>query len=132
MMNERIPSSPITNPETAHFWEAVNRREFLVRWCSACEQPHWYPRAICPFCGSADTAWRPGSGYGVIYSFSILRRGPGSPYCTAYVTLDEGVTMMTNILTDDFDSIRIGQQVELDFFASQEGQLLPVFRQMAA
>jgi uncharacterized protein len=130
-MSERIPSSPLTSPETAYFWEAANRREFLVRWCTSCGQPHWYPRALCPHCGSSETVWKPGSGRGLIYSFSILRRGPGAPYCTAYVTLDEDVTMMTNILAGDFDSIRIGQAVEIDFIASSNGQLLPVFRQAA-
>lgn len=130
MMSERIPPSPITNPETAHFWDAANRREFVMRWCSACAQTHWYPRVLCPFCGSADTVWRAGSGRGQIYSFSILRRGPGAPFCTAYVTLEEGVTMMTNILADDLDTIRIGQLVEVDFLASQDGQLLPVFQQV--
>lgn len=131
-MSERVPSSPVTSPETVHFWEAANRREFLVRWCTSCEQPHWYPRAICPFCDSSATTWRPGSARGVIYSFSILRRGPGAPFCTAYVTLNDGVTMMTNVLAEDFDSIRIGQAVELEFLASEDGQLLPVFRQVAA
>jgi hypothetical protein len=39
---------------------------------------------------------------------------------------------MTNVLAEDFDSIRIGQAVELEFLASEDGQLLPVFRQVAA
>lgn len=130
-MNPRVPPSPITGPETAEFWHAANRGEFLVRWCRSCETPHWYPRVICPFCASSDTEWRQGSGRGSIYSFSILRRGPDAPFCTAYVTLDEGVTMMTNILAEDLDTVRIGQPVRVEFVGSQDGQRLPMFRQVA-
>lgn len=127
-MSDRMPPAPITNPETEAFWQAATDGRFLVRWCTSCEQPHWYPRALCPFCDSDETEWREGSGKGRIYSFSILRRGLGSPFCTAYVTLEEGVSMMTNIVESDLDTIRIGQPVDLVFRPSEGGQALPMFR----
>lgn len=125
-MTERLPSAPITNPETRLFWEAAEEGRFLVRWCRACETPHWYPRALCPFCFSDQTEFRPSSGRGTIYSYSVLRRTP-QPYCIAYVTLDEGVTMMTDIVDCDFDAVRIGQAVELVFKPSDGGPPLPMF-----
>jgi len=67
------------------------------------------------------------SGKGVIYSYSVMRRG-ATPYAIAYVTLDEGVTMMTNIVDCDFDSLAIGQAVEVTFRATEGDQVLPVFR----
>ena len=54
-----------------------------------------------------------------------MRRAP-VPYAVAYVTLEEGPTMLTNIVDCDFDRIRIGQPVELRF-VSFEGGALPVF-----
>ena len=52
------------------------------------------------------------SGNGTIYTYSVMRRAP-MPYAIAYVTLDEGPTMMTNIVDCDLDEIRIGQAVSL-------------------
>ncbi|RYG08216.1 MAG: DNA-binding protein, partial [Caulobacteraceae bacterium] len=31
------------------------QRLIRKRPCSACNQPFWYPRALCPFCGSPET-----------------------------------------------------------------------------
>ena len=45
----------------------------------------------------------------------MLRRGVPTPYCLAYVTLDEGVSMITNIVDCDLDAIRIGQKVRVVF-----------------
>jgi uncharacterized protein len=55
-----------------------------------------------------------------------MRRAP-VPYAIAYVTLEEGVTMMTNIVDCDFDSIRIGQNVRLVFKFSDGGPPVPMF-----
>ena len=49
------------------------------------------------------------------------------PYCIAYVELAEGPIMLTNILTDDFDSLRIGQPVRVQFVPSADGQRVPMF-----
>ena len=87
--------------------------------------PH-YPRAICPFCFSDRTEWKDASGRGTIYSYSVLLRVP-APYALAYVTLEEGVTMMTNIVDCDLDKIRIGQAVKVVFKPTDGGQAVPMF-----
>lgn len=63
----------------------------------------------------------------MIYSYSIMRRGVPIPYCIAYVTLDEGVTMMTNIVDCDLDRVRIGQAVRVVFKTSVGGVAVPLF-----
>ena len=55
-----------------------------------------------------------------------------TPYAIAYVTLDEGVTLMTNIVECDFDRIAIGQEVEVTFRTTEGGHALPVFRPRGA
>ena len=91
-----IPAPPVT-PETQPFWSAAAEGRLLIKWCRSCDQAHYYPRSICPFCFGDTTEWREASGRGTIYSYSIMRRVP-VPYAIAYVTLEEGVTMMTNIV----------------------------------
>ena len=125
---ERAIPAPMTNPETEPFWAAAREGKFLVRRCTACGRTHWYPRAVCPFCFSDRTEWREGSGRGTIYSFSVMKRAP-EPYAVAYVTLEEGPTMMTNIVDCDFDRLAIGQAVRVTFRPTQgDGPPYPQFR----
>jgi uncharacterized OB-fold protein len=121
-----IPAPP-TNPETQAFWDAAGRGTLLIKRCAACGQTHWYPRALCPFCGSDRTEWQEASGRGTIYSYSVFRRAP-IPYAIAYVTLAEGPTMMSNIVDCDLDAIRIGQAVRVRFTPTEEdGPPVPMF-----
>jgi uncharacterized protein len=123
---ERKFPAPLPNPETKPFWEAAAEGRLLLKRCRSCEEIHYYPRAQCPFCGSGETEWRPASGAGTIYSYSVMRRAD-VPYAIAYVTLDEGVTMMTNLVDCDLDAIRVGQRVRLVFKPSEGGPPVPAF-----
>ena len=126
---ERKIPAPEANPETRPFWDAAAEGRLLIKKCVTCGQVHFYPRAICPFCGSDKTEWVTASGRGTVYSYSVMRRVP-IPYALAYVTLEEGVTMMTNIVDGDLDAIRIGQRVTVAFKPSEGGPPVPMFRPM--
>ena len=42
-------SPPAPNVETQRFWDAAAEGQLLIKRCTACHEPHYYPRAICPF-----------------------------------------------------------------------------------
>ena len=121
----KIPSPAVTT-ETAQFWAKANEGHLTVPQCKSCGTFHWYPRANCPFCTSDQVELKPASGKGTIYSYSVSRRGKDS-YVIAYVTLDEGVTMMTNIVNADGAKLAIGQAVRVAMVASEDGQRVPMF-----
>jgi len=123
----RTIPDPLVNPESRRWWDAAAERRLLVGHCEACGRHHFYPRALCPHCMSDRTAWVEAGGGGVIYSFSVMRRGVPAPYAIAYVKLDEGVSMLTNLVDCDFDALAIGQRVRVSFAASASGALVPVF-----
>ncbi len=108
------------------YWAAAHDGRLLLKECRDCGKTHYYPRPLCPFCLSANTAWREACGAGEIYSWSVERRA-SPPYAIAFVTLPEGPTLLTNIVDCDFDGLAIGQKVRLDF-ETREGQPVPVFR----
>ncbi len=56
-----------------------------------------------------------------------MRRAP-EPYAVAYVTLDEGPTMLTNLVDCDLDRLAIGQRVRLVFTPTEGGAPVPTFR----
>jgi hypothetical protein len=123
---ERKIPAPQPTPETQPFWDAAAQGRLLIKKCTSCSQVHHYPRAICPFCGSDRTEWLEASGRGTVYSYSVMRRAP-LPYAIAYVTLEEGVTMLTNIVDGDLDAIRIGQRVRAVFTPTEGGPPVPMF-----
>ena len=123
----RVLPPPETPPETQVFWDAAAAGKLLIKRCGACGEPHYYPRALCPFCLSADTRWEETAGSGTIYSLSTMRRGKDAPYTLAYVTLDEGPAVLTNVATDDHDALAIGQRVRVRFTPSDGGAPCPMF-----
>ncbi|ABF11277.1 Zn-ribbon domain-containing OB-fold protein [Cupriavidus metallidurans] len=118
--------APEERPDNARFWQAAREGRLLVKVCESCGKPHWYPRVLCPFC-MGDTAWKEASGLGTVYAFSVTRRAGPNPFCIAYVTLEEGVTMMTHIVDCDLDTVRIGQPVRVRFSLSEDGAPVPTF-----
>jgi uncharacterized protein len=123
---ERKIQAPQPNLETKAFWDAAAEGKLMIGKCLACGQLFYYPRAICPFCFSDKTELQQASGSGTIYTYSVMRRAP-IPYAIAYVTLQEGVSMMTNIVDCDLDKIKIGQAVRLVFKPSDGGPPVPMF-----
>jgi uncharacterized OB-fold protein len=124
--------APVVNVETQEFWDATAQGKLLLPKCNACGTVGWYPRRFCPDCSSFDVGWIEASGKGTIYSYTINRRGQGDyrdvAYVLAYVQLAEGPRMLTNIVDCDYDTVRVGQAVELVFHDTGKGTALPRFR----
>lgn len=111
---------PTATPEDAPFWKAAADGRLVLPRCGACSAYIWYPRAICPLCQSTDITWVPGSGQGTVYSFTVPYRAYGpfkdeTPYVIAYVELEEGPRVLTNIVGTDPESVYIGQAVTAVF-----------------
>ena len=118
--------------ETRPFFEAATEGKLRLPRCEDCEFIIFYPRARCPACRSRRTRWTDLSGRGVVYSYTIVRRAPGrwkahTPYVVAYVELEEGPRMVTNIVDCDPESVSIGMPVRVHFEAAENGQAIPRF-----
>jgi uncharacterized OB-fold protein len=118
---------PAINPENRPFWEAAAQGKLLIKHCSACGNSHFYPRATCPFCRSPETAWKQASGKAVLYSYTIMRRA-AVPFVVAYVTLEEGPTMFTNLVDCEPDELAIGQSLLATYRSADDGLIRPVFK----
>lgn len=124
---ERKIRDPAMNPGDQPYFDGAAAGKLMLKKCNGCGEVHHYPRALCPFCWSDEVEWVQAKGTGEIYTYSVTRRGGPTPYCIAYVTLDEGVKMMTNIVDCDLDAIRIGQKVKVVFKKSENGTSVPMF-----
>jgi uncharacterized OB-fold protein len=124
---ERKYRDPAINPGDERYFEAAAEGKLLIKKCNNCGKNHHYPRALCPFCFSEKVEWVEAKGTGEIYTYSVTRRGSPTPYCIAYVTLDEGPRLMTNIVDCDLDAVKCGQKVKVSFKKTENGSSVPVF-----
>lgn len=124
--------TPIVDPGTEPYWEALRHNRLLLRHCRACDRPHFYPREICPHCYSLDLDWSEASGKGSVYSYTVAHRPAGPaysddvPYTIVIVELDEGPRMMSWIVGDT-SQVTIGARLEIRFVPLGEGFVLPMF-----
>jgi hypothetical protein len=93
---------PVPTPETQPFWDGCAAGELRIQRCTDCGKSYFYPRPVCPDCGSANVEWFTASGRATLYSYVINHRAaPGfaddGPYAIAVVQLEEGPRMMSNI-----------------------------------
>lgn len=112
--------APPYTAEAEPFWTAAADGRLVLPVCDACGHHIWYPRAWCPGCGNDSVTWTEMSGQGVVYATSVLRKAMGpwaaaTPFLVAYVELDEGPRVLTNVVVDDPTSVRIGDQVRAIF-----------------
>ena len=133
----RLPLPPLApSPEAAPFWDACRQHRLVLPHCPACDRFFFYPRVLCPGCGSRDVTWRESAGRGEVYTFCIQHaaRLPGfvgaTPFVTAIVELAEGPRLMTFLIgvPPDPERIRCGMPVEVVFRDLPDGNVLPVFR----
>jgi uncharacterized OB-fold protein len=119
---------PPYNAEAEPYWTAAAEGRLVLPVCDDCGHTVWYPRAWCPVCGGEAVTWTELSGRGTVYACTVVRRGMGPwadavPYVSAYVELDEGPRVLTNVVTDDPTSVHIGLSVTATFapVADDEG-----------
>ena len=136
MTSSSLPAqAPRIYPETKPFWDATLQGKLLLPRCRRCQTFIWYPKTLCSPCGSMEVDWVESAGTGTVYTFTIMRAtrgagpfGPAVPYVIAYVELDEGPRVMTNIVGCNVDDVAIGQRVRVQFDDTGEGAALPRFR----
>jgi uncharacterized protein len=124
---------PEPTPETRHFWEGCKEGEFRLQRCTSCKDSYFPPRPFCPKCGSRDVEVYKASGKGVLWSYVINHRPRPDmgtePYAIAVVKLDEGPTLMTNIVDcpQTPEALQLDMPVQVAFAKQNDDISLPLF-----
>jgi uncharacterized protein len=117
--------------DTEPFWAAAREHRLTYQTCDDCARVVFYPRAHCPHCLGGRLTWQESRGEGTVYTYSVVRvsRDPRFaarvPYVVAWIDLDEGFRMMSNVVGDP-DAVRVGDRVRLEWRTAGEWEL-PVF-----
>lgn len=124
---------PELTPENTAFWTGGERGELMIAFCGDCSKAVHPPQLLCPACQSQAVAARAVAGTGTVYSFTVNHQpwlpDMKVPFAIAVVDLDDapGVRVTAPVLTDDPDTVRIGQAMTIAFEASGD-VWLPLWR----
>lgn len=121
--------APIITSTSQAFWDATTEGRFTLQKCDSCDLVVWVPRRTCPNCWQENLRTFDASGKGTVYSFTIIRKGAGDwkdagPFVYAYVELDEGPRVQTNIVGCPVDDVHIGMKVEVEWHDTGKGAAL--------
>jgi len=126
-------AAPRPGREADPHWQAAREGRLALPFCPSCESYAWPPRMTCAR-GCGAMTWRDCAGTGRVHSFSVVHRAVNPemadavPYVVAFVALDEGPRLMTNLVDCDPAAVRCGQRVTARFEASADPDLwVPVF-----
>jgi uncharacterized OB-fold protein len=114
------------------FWDALKQHRLELQ---SCDNGHlrFIPTEICPACGSEQWSWKPVSGRGTIYSYTVVHRGPtpayqaDAPYIIVHIELEEGPRLISNLLECDPAAVAIGMPVEVTFLEADKDWTLYYF-----
>jgi uncharacterized OB-fold protein len=128
--------APLVTQANEAFWAATAEGRFQLQRCNECDTVLWFPRRHCPSCWTENVSTFDASGKGVVYSFTIIRKGAmlykeSGPFVVAYVELAEGPRVMTNIVDCDVEAVKVGMPVEVVWHDTGKGNSLYRFRPTA-
>ncbi len=102
---------PVDNAPARTYAERLAEGILAYQRCVPCGSAIFYPRVICPACGSTELAWHSCAGLGTVYSVTAISRRDDVPYTVALIDLDEGFRMMSTVVGVPAEQVRIGQRV---------------------
>jgi uncharacterized protein len=113
----------------ARYLQLLQQGRFCLQRCGGCDQAVFYPRSLCPHCGSPQLEFVPANGLGEVYSTTVQRRRPadGGDINIAIITLSEGPRMMSRVVGIPPEDVRIGQAVRAEVNCG-DGDPIVVFK----
>lgn len=128
---------PTITSEARPFWEGAAKQQLLMQCCLDCSAYIWTPRPSCFECGSENIQWQKLSGRGEVYSFTVIRQVVGRaasqsfekdiPYVIAWIDLDEGPRMITNVIGCPVENVTLDMKVSVIFEQQSADIWLPKF-----
>lgn len=105
----------------SRYWREIPQRYRLeANKCSKCGIKFFPPRLICPECKNRELEKTKIAETGKIITYTIIRVPPHqfvdqAPYAVGIVKLDDGFKLTAQIVDCDFEDLKIGQKVRIEF-----------------
>jgi len=109
------------------FQSFLANKEFKIQHCGDCQRHVFYPRFLCPHCGSPQLSWVTASGAGIVYSTSVPRGSAEGDYNISLIDLAEGPRMMSRVEGIAAEAVVIGMKVQA-FIGEINGNPVVLFK----
>ena len=122
----RDSRTALASPE-ALYLEGLREGALSFQRCEACETAIFYPRLMCPTCGSRQVSWEISRRVGNVYAVTEVPHRDGRSSGVALVTLNEGFRIMAGFAIHAHqDCLEIGQAVKVEIETGDERPTLLV------
>jgi hypothetical protein len=108
-------------PTPSRYWREIPQRYRLEAGkCTSCGYVCFPPRLVCPQCGGREFAATKLADSGKIITYTIIRVAPHqyvdqAPYAVGIAELDDGVKLTAQIVDCNFEDLKIGMRVKIEF-----------------
>ncbi len=116
-------------PTPSRYWREIPQRyRTEAAKCANCGFVCFPPRLVCPECGAREFGAVKLAQAGSLITYTIIRVPPHpfadqSPYAVGIAELDDGVRLMAQVVDCDFEALKVGLRVRLEFRKiSEEGE----------
>lgn len=119
----------ITRGPDRIFQDYLAAGEVRLQRCMHCVGTIFFPRLLCPHCGSSDLDWPIHSGKGIVYSTTVMRRRAesGGDSNIAIIEMEGGARMLSRVEGIDPGKVSIGMGVNAKIATSGDGSKMLVF-----
>jgi uncharacterized protein len=95
--------------------------------CADCSAAVFYPRVLCPVCGSGTLEWRESEGRGTVYATTAVHSRDRDLRNVVLVDLDEGFRMMSRVEGIPAEAVEIGARVRFKVRQGEEDEPVAAF-----
>jgi uncharacterized OB-fold protein len=133
-MSEYTKKLPVIDDLHRPFWDGCRAGVLKMQRCRDCGHQWWPIGPVCTACLSTDFEWVDLSGRGELWSFIVYHHKMNAawaddlPYNVALVRLEEGPTMVSNVVGTDLADLEVGLPLEVTFDAVTDEVSIPRFR----
>lgn len=134
--SRRVRPTPFATAISRPYWNAAREGVLRLQRCRECHTAIHYPRRWCPKCWSTALDHFDADGTGVVITYTIVHQSPfeafdpHTPYVLAIIQLDEGPTMLANIIGPDAMEVAIDDPVRVRFEKRNGWTVVPQFERV--
>ena len=125
----------IIDKDSRPFWDGAKENKLMIQKCKISGKCFLYSRGHSGTNATNEYEWIEASGKGIIYSYTVSHIPGGSryyldktPYVIGSILLEEGVRLTSNIMSKNFNDIKIGSKVFVEYIELNESIVFPCFK----
>jgi len=125
---------PTVDADSIEYWNGAKLGKLMLQYSKVSSEYFLYSGSLGNTINDENIVWKEVSGNGEIYSFTYVHTPAGEafkddiPYIVALITLKEGARIISNVMIDKNEKIKIGDKVKVYFEKVSEELTIPKFK----